>query len=267
MAVAAPGQRPRQAARRLRSSRKAWTPAEKEQARRIVADCQARGLPLSEAFRQVAEALPQRSPTAVAMLYYNVLRREGADGRPPAAAPASAPASAAALTVRPELVEAFEGLPEYIARLHHRLDQVEARLADLPQPTPAALAAWARATAAALESAAGTQARLQEAQARQAALARANDELSRRLADAERRLEEVLQAYREARELYEAFAGMASISQLMSLGDFKQRMRAALERWGALLEGSARPDAPCGEAEPLPPTPAAAAGSGPDAGA
>ncbi|HEY8425272.1 MAG TPA: hypothetical protein VIK73_04565 [Limnochordales bacterium] len=240
MAVAAAPDRSRPAARRVSSSRKSWTPAEKEQARLIIAECQRSGLPLSEAFRRVSQALPQRSPTAVAMLYYNVLRREPTDGQSaqtPAAPPAHRDAGASpSLAIPPDLLEAFEGLPEYIARLHRRLDELEARLSQLPSPSLPALARWAHQVASALERAARSDEALREAEARQQALASANEALSRRLHAMQERLHEIEAAYQEAKDLYEMFTGMASISQIMSLGDFKQRMKTTLDRWGNVLK-------------------------------
>ena len=248
MAAAATDRASRPAdAHRLKSSRKAWTSAEKQEVRRIIAECQDHGLPLSEAFRKVAQALPHRSPTAVAMLYYNVLRRERKNGRPADARPA-APATARPLQVTGDLVEAFEGLPEYIARLHHRLDEMDARLAAMPEASLDSLARWFGAVASALEQAGQLEARLGQIDAERQALARANEQLRQQLDAMRRRLDEIEAAYREARDLYEMFTSMASISQIMSLGDFKQRMKTTLDRWGNVLKV---------EFEPLHPAPSA----------
>ncbi len=254
MAVEAATDRSRPAGRRVTSSRKSWTPAEKEQAQRIIAECQRSGIPLSEAFRKVSQALPQRSPTAVAMLYYNVLRRQRTDGHSAQASPDPAGRREAGvsppLTISPDLLEAFEGLPEYIARLHRRLDELEQRLAEMPAPSLPALAHRAQQVASVLERAARADEALREAEAREQALASTNEALSRRLQAMQQRLAELEAAYQEARDLYEMFTGMASISQIMSLGDFKQRMKTTLDRWGNVLKV---------EFEPLglPPLPAA----------
>lgn len=266
MATAATDGAPRPAgARRLKSSRKAWTSAEKQEVRRIIAECQDHGLPLSEAFRKVAQTLPHRSPTAVAMLYYNVLRRERKNGRP-TDAPPSAPATARPLQVTGDLVEAFEGLPEYIARLHRRLDEMDARLAAMPEPSLGSLAQWFGAVASALEQAARLEARLGQVEAEREALVRTNERLRQQLDAVRRRLDEVEAAYREARDLYEMFTSMASISQIMSLGDFKQRMKTTLDRWGNVLKVEfepLHPASPLAQAAPPPsPAPVGARGTG-----
>lgn len=253
-------------AHRSKSSRKAWTSAEKQEVRRIIAECQDHGLPLSEAFRKVAQALPHRSPTAVAMLYYNVLRRERRNGRP-ADAPPAAPATARPLQVTGDLVEAFEGLPEYIARLHRRLDEMDARLAATPEASLGSLARWFGAVASALEQAAQLEARLGQIEAERQVLARANEQLRQQLDAMRRRLDEVEAAYREARDLYEMFTSMASISQIMSLGDFKQRMKTTLDRWGNVLKVEfepLHPAPPAQAARPPAPAPVAAQPGGGD---
>lgn len=239
------------AARRLKSSGRSWTAAEKEKVRRLVADCQSRGLPLTEAFREVAQALSDRSPAAVAMLYYNVLRREdpakrtngSAQKAAPEAPPAPAVTAARPLQITGDLVEAFEGLPEYIARLHRRLDELEAAVQALPAPTLGSLARWAEGVASALNAAAQLEARLAALEEERRRLLEENERLHTCLEQAGRRLAEVETAYHEARELYEMFTNMASISQIMSLGDFKQRMKTTLDRWGSVLKVEFEPAA------------------------
>lgn len=243
--------------RRVRSSGRAWTVAEKSQTQEIIRACQARGMTLTEAFKEVSRALPHRSPAAVAMLYYNVLRRREphpttGDAAPTPAAgngsrnPASGPApsrSPQPFIFDPEVIEAFEGLPEYIARIHHRLDQVEAQLAAnrLPMVQPDQLAAWLREWAERMDAwarleaeLAGTRDHLAQAQAEQATL-------RARLQASDRRIAELQQAYNEARDLYELFTNMASISQIMSLGDFKQRLKTTLDRWGTVVTAELEP--------------------------
>ncbi len=40
------------------------------------------------------------------------------------------------------------------------------------------------------------------------------------------------QSYDDALGIYDMFTNMASISQIMSLGDFKQQMKTTLDKWG-----------------------------------
>lgn len=49
-------------------------------------------------------------------------------------------------------------------------------------------------------------------------------------------LEKLEQSYQDAVGVYEMFTNMASISQIMSLGDFKQQMKTTLDKWGNVLD-------------------------------
>ena len=46
------------------------------------------------------------------------------------------------------------------------------------------------------------------------------------------------QTYEDALGIYDMFTNMASISQIMSLGDFKQQMKTTLDKWGNVLKVS-----------------------------
>ena len=45
-----------------------------------------------------------------------------------------------------------------------------------------------------------------------------------------------VQQFKEAQEVFEMFTNMASISQIMSLGDFKQQMVTIFDRWGTVVD-------------------------------
>lgn len=47
---------------------------------------------------------------------------------------------------------------------------------------------------------------------------------------------EMKESYDEAELLFNMFTNMASISQIMGLGDFKQQMRYTLDKWGNVVE-------------------------------
>ncbi len=69
--------------------------------------------PLTGAFRKAAKILPHRSEAAIGMLYYNVLRKEREE-------PEAKPAAQPEFKVDKRLLEAFQGLPEYMHELHKR---------------------------------------------------------------------------------------------------------------------------------------------------
>ena len=49
-------------------------------------------------------------------------------------------------------------------------------------------------------------------------------------------LKQLREAYDDAQGIYDMFTNMASISQIMSLGDFKQQMKTTLDKWGNVLD-------------------------------
>ena len=49
-------------------------------------------------------------------------------------------------------------------------------------------------------------------------------------------LDKSVQQFKEAQEVFEMFTNMASISQIMSLGDFKQQMVTIFDRWGNVVD-------------------------------
>jgi len=51
-------------------------------------------------------------------------------------------------------------------------------------------------------------------------------------------LQKMQKAYDDALGIYDMFTNMASISQIMSLGDFKQQMKTTLDKWGNVLNVS-----------------------------
>ena len=107
-----------------------WTDKEKDLVWEQAIKAKEDGLPMTEAFRRAAKLLPHRSEAAIGMLYYNVLRKEREE---PAAAPKK---SKSGFTVDPALLEAFQGLPEYIQELNSKIRALEERV---NQPDPMAL--------------------------------------------------------------------------------------------------------------------------------
>ncbi len=197
-----------------------WSEEEKDvvwdQAMRAKAD----GLPLTEAFRRCAKLLPHRSEAAIGMLYYNVLRKEREE---PVVQPKRMRSE---FTVDQQLLEAFQGLPEYMHELHNKMRSLEERM---KQPDPLAILK-ALAQIAVQHGNGDEQAnRIKQLQEENQELKECNIKLQ---AD----LKKLREAYDDAMGIYDMFTNMASISQIMSLGDFKQQMKTTLDKWGNVLD-------------------------------
>lgn len=210
-------------AEKQRSASRIWTEEEKDIVWEQVMQAKANDLPLTEAFRQVAKILPHRSEAAVGMLYYNVLRKEREE---PAVPKPASPAKPRELKLDPELIAAFQGLPEYIQQVDQRIQRLEAAVA---QPSVSSIVKGLGALVEAYE-AATTQ---KDAVAQ---LEKTIAELKAENARLREALERLQQSYEDAVAVYEMFTNMASISQIMSLGDFKQQMKTTLDKWGNVLE-------------------------------
>ena len=62
------------------------------------------------------------------------------------------------------------------------------------------------------------------------------EDLKRKNQKLEDDLKKLREAYDDALGIYDMFTNMASISQIMSLGDFKQQMKTTLDKWGNVLD-------------------------------
>ena len=113
-------------AQKERTTGRIWTEEEKDIVWEKVMQAKANDQPLTEAFRQVAKILPHRSEAAVGMLYYNVLRKEREE--PPA--PKPSPPASRELRLDPDLIAAFQGLPEYIQQVDQRIQLLEKAVAE-----------------------------------------------------------------------------------------------------------------------------------------
>ncbi len=196
-----------------------WTEEEKNIVWEQAAKAKADSLPLTEAFRSCAKLLPHRSEAAIGMLYYNVLRKE----REEPVAPPRKPRSE--FTVDPKLLEAFQGLPEYMQELTSKMRSLEERISE-PDPMVILKALGQIALTQGNEDQQESLNRLQEE----------NKELKMANAKLEEDLRQLREAYDDALGIYDMFTNMASISQIMSLGDFKQQMKTTLDKWGNVLD-------------------------------
>lgn len=198
-----------------------WTEEEKDIVWEQACQAKAKKEPLTGAFRKAARILPHRSEAAIGMLYYNVLRKEREE---PEERAQSAPQPE--FKVDRRLLEAFQGLPEYMHELNKKMKNLEEQL---QKPDPSAILGALARLADTEGDRENYKARLREAQAENAALREANEKLKGDLA-------KLRQSYDDALGIYHMFTNMASISQIMSLGDFKQQMKTTLDKWGNVLE-------------------------------
>lgn len=197
-----------------------WTEEEKDIVWEQAISAKEDNLPLTEAFRRCAKLLPHRSEAAIGMLYYNVLRKEREE---PVVPPKRVRSEFA---VDPLLLEAFQGLPEYMQELNKKMHSLEARV---QQPDPLAILK-ALAQIPKQDSNGDDQAsQIEKLQEANNELRQINDKLQ---AD----LKKLREAYDDAIGIYDMFTNMASISQIMSLGDFKQQMKTTLDKWGNVLD-------------------------------
>src|SRR5690554_2834947 len=210
----------KQGALATRGAVRLWTEEEKDLVWAETLKAKEDGLPLTEAFRRCAKLLPHRSEAAIGMLYYNVLRKERDEPT------VTVKKARNEFVVDPRLLEAFQGLPEYMHELHKKLCSLEERV---KQPDPAAILKALGQIALNLNDEDQHEVKLKELQEENQALRERNREL-------EEDLKTLKEAYDDALGIYDMFTNMASISQIMSLGDFKQQMKTTLDKWGNVLD-------------------------------
>lgn len=200
-----------------------WSEQEKELVWEQAMKAKEEQLPLTEAFRRASKLLPHRSEAAVGMLYYNVLRKEREE--PPITAKPKV-TSGSTFQVDTRLLDAFQGLPEYIQELNRKIKSIEERY---HEPDPIAILRSLTLFMSKQESEEGKTAELAKLRAENEALQKANKVL-------QQDLQKLKDAYDDAIGIYDMFTNMASISQIMSLGDFKQEMKTTLDKWGNVLD-------------------------------
>ncbi len=219
------------------SSGRNWSAQEKNLVWEQVCLAKQDGIPLTECFRQVSKLLPHRSEAAVGMLYYNVLRKEHTEDEGPVATEKKEPqAQTKKLTPKAkrdfrldtDLVEAFQGLPEYMAQLHKRLDNLENQI---KAPSTKSIVNSLVELANGYQENTSTQGEAKQLEEVILELKEENRLLTEKITKLE-------QSYDDALGIYDMFTNMASISQIMSLGDFKQQMKTTLDKWGNVLNVS-----------------------------
>lgn len=217
------------AARGDRSSGRNWTEAEKDIVWEQACKAKENDMPLTEAFRQVSRMLPHRSEAAVGMLYYNVLRKERQEPETittATSAQSQTKTKSREFRIDPDLIQAFQGLPEYIHQVNQRIEKLEQRV---EKPS-------VKGIIQALVQLGEDHTDNEQLQKELDELRQTNETLKRDNESLHADLEKIKQAYDDAIGIYDMFTNMASISQIMSLGDFKQQMKTTLDKWGNVLD-------------------------------
>ncbi len=186
-----------------------WTKEEKERVWDVCERAKKEGKPLTEAFRHLATLLPERSEAGIGMLYYSVLRKERSEKGP-----------SEKKLPNPTRREALEGLPEALANLNRRIDQLE--------EGPDLMRILEGFTRMAKEW--GEKDKAQDGVPLE--VLKEKEEENKALKEQVEKLE---RAYQDALAIYELFTNMAAISQIMSLSDFKQQLKNNLDEWRQLL--------------------------------
>ncbi len=203
-----------------------WTDEEKDIVWQQVLQAKEENTPLTEAFRRVNRILPHRSDAAVGMLYYNVLRKEREEAPKKKRANSNSSESSPKFAVDTHLLEAFQGLPEYIQELNGRIASLEKRIEN---PDPMNIIGALAKLLESHSSQTDYKEQVKQLQTENTALQKSSEDL-------ELELKKLKEAYEDALNIYDMFTNMASISQIVSLGDFKEQMKTTLDKWGNVFE-------------------------------
>jgi len=132
------------------------------------------------------------------------------------------------LKIDPAIVEALELLPGLIHDLSKRVETLENKEAAPPEITPEMVA----------KAILGKPDIEKELSETKEALSNERSDLSNVRAENERlkfSLKQIKGQLDEAQELFKTFTEMATVSQIMSLGDFKTKMQSTIDKWGNVI--------------------------------
>ena len=129
------------------------------------------------------------------------------------------------MSYNPEVIQAFEGLPEYIRTLENEIAELKRNKGHF-NFFSFAKEMWEMAqrmeqVGQVEEKIAGQEKRIQE--------------LEERIKDREEKIESMKQDYKDACEWFNVFMNRSSVQQMMAMGDVKQRMKTTLDKWGNVL--------------------------------
>ncbi|MGI6037933.1 MAG: hypothetical protein ACOYD6_06860 [Limnochordia bacterium] len=231
-----------------------WTKAELDFVLEQVAQAERDGIPLKQRFEEL-EGKPEvggRRARAIAQKYYNHLRAQRTKESPkekdttqeiqkPTAirrlTPDMPKAKRSKVTADElvgleydwDVLEAFEGLPDYIADLQKELNELKKRMEERPKFDFVSFVTELVAMSDRLR-------RVQELERALALQEKQIDQLQRQVADYEGKFQAIRQEYEDACGWFEVFMNSSSVKQMMSMGEVKQNMKTTLDKWGNVLK-------------------------------
>lgn len=127
-----------------------------------------------------------------------------------------------------EVVEAFEGLPDYIRELRQEVEELKEQV---KKPTPFNLSAF-------LAEMNSLQARVRSVEKLEETIQVQYEkiqELESQLKLYEQKFDTIKQDYQDACGWFDVFMSKSSINQMMAMGDMKSRLKGILDKWGNVI--------------------------------
>lgn len=219
----------------------AWTKDEQEVVLEAVRYVDENYLQRGEAWEIAHKRLPHRTPAAISRHYYTVLKDAEEKHNESSSEVAQEVIQEVPSQVVPRLVdvsgstvvEAISELPNLLEDLDRKIKHIESiRTVPTPESIIEALTLLLKNTRAGGNVEEELERTIKE-----------NEELTNKLTklSAENqllkaKLEKIKTHYEDAVLLFDMFTNMASISQIMGLGDFKKQMRTTIDKWGNVLK-------------------------------
>ncbi|MGI6558558.1 MAG: hypothetical protein ACOX20_06280 [Limnochordia bacterium] len=226
-----------------------WTAEQVEYLLSQVAEGEREGIPAKRVFERL-ENKPEvggRGAQAIAQKYYNLQRarnimnqRGDSQSKPTAirkVTPDMSKHQRSKITADElvgleydwEVLEAFEGLPDYIAELNGKIADLERKLEERPKFDFASFVGELVTTAQRLQQS-------QELERLVLCQRKEIEALRAKLSEYENKLSNIKQEYEDACGWFEVFMNSSSVKQMMSVGDIKRHMKTTLDKWGNVLQ-------------------------------
>ncbi|NLY10758.1 MAG: hypothetical protein GX020_03610 [Firmicutes bacterium] len=235
--------------RQLAKAGKPWSEEEKDLLWNYIQVAKRNGIAMSHAFRLAAKKLG-RTEVSTGVYHYNFLRKErdenefncnneqelledlqnfiGSQEKKTSekqVVTKQAPKKEQHIELNPYL-EALKELPEHLSKLQRELDEIRQQKAN---PSVESII---KAFDVLVTSYNDKQTLEEEHRLLRERLEKVTEEKK----SLEERIYQLNQHYEEALGLYNTFINLASISQIMGLGDFKQKMKTTLDKWGNVVK-------------------------------
>jgi len=214
-------------ANKARSS--TWTKDEQKAVLEAVQYVEEAELPKGEAWTIAHKKLPHRTPAAISRHYYTVLSKEVPKEPKPEALEEKPVANLSDNT----LLEAIAELPQFLEELNRKIKHIESiKTTPTPESIIEALTLLVKGAGTDAETRAELEQKIHENEALKAQL----NKLSAENQLLKAKLDKIKTHYEDAVLVFDMFTNMASISQIMGLGDFKKQMRTTIDKWGNVLK-------------------------------